>query len=241
MTPPEDEEFHTTRWSIVLTAKENDDSAAGEALAELCQTYWKPLYAFLRRSGQLQHDAQDLTQAFFTKLIDKQYLDSVTQAKGRFRSFLLVALKHFVANQRDHERAAKRGGKFRQLPFDYADAESWLAANKTSRSPDQDFEYNWAITVLDHAIARVRDRYHAAGKSSEFELLKPFLVAHDAQPSYQELGEELGISESSARSAAHRIRKRYRQAIREQVAMTVDQQQDIDDEMNALLEILKQS
>ena len=145
MTPPEDEQFHTTHWSIVLTAKDDDASAADEALGELCRTYWKPLYAFLRRSGQSQHDAQDLTQAFFAKLIDKKYLRSVTQSKGRFRSFLLVALKHFVANQRDHDRAAKRGGEFRQLPFDYADAERWFAANKSSRSPDQEFEYDLSL------------------------------------------------------------------------------------------------
>ena len=228
--------FHTTHWSIVRAARDTDDSRAEDALSELCQTYWRPLYTFLRRSGNSPHDAQDLTQSFFATLIDKDYLKSVDQQKGRFRSFLLVAIKHFVANQRKHDQAIKRGGAYQRLSLDYADAERLLERAPSSHgSPDQEFEYNWAITVLDRAFESVRADFEASGKSVDFEQLKPFLVPNDNLPSFKQVGQLLGLGESGARSAVHRLRRRYRKALRDQVAQTVDSQEDIDDELQQLM------
>ena len=231
--------FHTTQWSIVLSARDGQDSKAEAALANLCQNYWRPLYTFLRRTGNSQHDAQDLTQSFFATLIDKDYLKSVDQEKGRFRSFLLVAIKHFVANQRAHDKALKRGGDHQRLPLDYADAERFLASTPTSKqSPDHEFEYNWAITVLDQALESVRDEFVATDKLQDFEHLKPFLTPSDQLPTFNQLAEVLGLGEAGARSAVHRLRRRYRRTLREHVAQTVGREEDIDDELQQLMKIL---
>lgn len=229
--------FHTTHWSIVLAARDTKDSRAEEALGNLCQTYWRPLYSFLRRTGKSPHDAQDLTQSFFAALIDKDYLKSVEQDKGRFRSFLLVAIKRFAANQRTHDQAIKRGGKHKRLSLDYADAEKFFLHSRGA-SPDQEFEYNWAITVLGRALASLRSEFHQSGKLEHFETLKGFLTTSVDLPSNSHIGEVLGLGESAVRSAVHRLRRRYRQAIRKQVAQTVGRQEDIDDELQQLMTTL---
>lgn len=229
--------FYTTQWSVVLAARDGEDLMAQDALADLCQSYWQPLYTFLRRSGNSPHDAQDLTQSFFAALIDKDYLKSVDQGKGRFRSFLLVAIKHFVANQRAHDRALKRGGGHHRLSLDYADAERFLTT-ASGGSPEHEFEYNWAITVLNQALESVRAEFEKNDKLPDFEELKAFLTPHESLPSYKRLGGALGLGESAARSVVHRLRRRYRQALREQVAQTVGREEDIDDELQQLMKIL---
>ncbi len=230
--------FYTTQWSIVLAARDHGDQTAGRALEELCRTYWRPLYAFLRRSGQSPHDAQDLTQSFFVQLIDKEYLRSVDQAKGRFRSFLLVAIKHFVSNRRAYENAIKRGGKQQRLALDYADVEQVLALSKGSESPDREFEYDWALAVLERTLDEVRSEFIASGKAEHFDVLKAFLTPSADLPTFAQLAKLLKLSESGARSTVHRLRSRYRRALRHQVAQTVGSEEDIDDELRQLMAIL---
>ena len=236
-----DNQFLTTQWSIVLAARDAKSGENGDrhALNDLCQTYWQPLYAFLRRDGHSFHDAQDLTQAFFATLIDKGFLKSVDQQKGRFRSFLLAAIKNFRANQHAYANAKKRGGGRKHLSFDYDEGERWFTlAAGNQQTPEHAFDYRWAVTVLESALARVRSELEQAGKAEHIELLTPFLTGGNASMSYGELAEELGVSETGARSAVHRLRRRYRQSLRDLVAQTVERREDIDDEIRELKRIL---
>ena len=241
MGDEQNNQFLTTRWSIVLAAKDasDGDSHAGRALEELCHAYWRPLYAFLRRDGHNEHDAQDLTQAFFATLIDKNFLQSVDQQKGRFRSFLLAAIKNFRNNQHAYTKAKKRGGGHTHVSFDYEAGERWFAQMATGQqTPEREFEYRWALTVLEAALDAVRRELTSAGNPEHFELLKPYMTGGDDSTSYGKVAESLGVSEGGARSAVHRIRRRYRRALRDLVAQTVGRQEDIDDEIRELLQVL---
>ena len=235
------DQFLTTHWSVVLAARDasDGDSRSGRALEQLCQTYWRPLYAFLRRDGHSVHDAQDLTQAFFATLIDKGFLRSVDQQKGRFRSFLLASIKNFRANQHAYAKALKRGGGHIQLSFDYEAGERWLSLmSARQQTPESEFEYRWALTVLESALEAVRQELEQAGNPEHFQVLKPFLTGGQDVMSYAEVAEALGVSETGARSAVHRIRRRYRKALRDQVSQTVEREEDIDDEIRELKLIL---
>jgi RNA polymerase sigma-70 factor (ECF subfamily) len=233
--------FAPTRWSIILAAQGTPDPAARRALNELAQTYWFPLYAFLRRNGHNPAEAEDLVQGFFARLLEKNALASVDQAKGKFRSFLLASLKNFTANQRDHAHAAKRGGTQKILPLDAADAESRYALEPAHNlTPDRLFERRWALALLDNVLAQLRHDYAKRNQSQLFAALESHLVG-PAPDTYAALAQELAISESALKVAAHRLRKRYRDLLRQEVAQTLPAPADpaqINEELRALLATL---
>lgn len=208
-------------------------------MSSLAQTYWFPLYTFIRREGYSAHDAEDLVQGFVAKLIEKRYLVDVEPAKGRFRSFLLASLRHYLSNQRDHDRAAKRGGQQRILALDQLDAEArYQLEPATDLTPERLFQRRWVLALLDQAFKRLRDDYARAGRSDVYETLKPVLQADPDVPTYAKLGKQLGLSETAVKVAVHRLRARYRQILRDEVAQTVTADADLDAELNDLLNCL---
>ena len=231
--------FVTTHWSVVLSAQEKDTERSAEALETLCRAYWFPLYAYVRRFGHNPPDAQDLTQEFFARLLARHYLDSVDREKGRFRTFLLTALKRFLAQEWERAHARKRGGGQQVVPFDTQLAEQLYSVEQGSEaSPDTLFERRCALTLLDVTFKRLAEEFAAAGKVSDFETLKPYLTAERGGIPYAELAARLNRDESAARVAVHRFRKRYRELFREQVARTVARPEDVDAEMRHLLAVL---
>ncbi|MEQ1852951.1 MAG: ECF-type sigma factor [Chthoniobacteraceae bacterium] len=232
--------FHTTRWSVVLAAQGKSSCDAFESLEALCRQYWPPLYAYVRHRGHAVHDAQDLTQSFFALLLEKDWLSVVERGKGRFRSFLLMALKRFLVNEWDRSQTQKRGGGAKVLSLDTGLAESAYAMDQRAGLPaDSVYERRWAFTVLESAMRRLRQEHEAAGGLDEYEKLKVCLTAGRGDIRYDELASALGIGPASARSAVHRLRKRFRELFREEVAGTVADPADVDDEMSALLGALR--
>jgi RNA polymerase sigma-70 factor (ECF subfamily) len=205
----------------------------------LCRAYWYPLYAFVRRQGVTPEDAQDLTQAFFERLIEKNFLADVQREKGRFRSFLLAALKHFLANEWDKSRAQKRGGGAVHVPIDTASDETRYGLEPAHLdTPEKLFERRWAITLLDRVLERLRDEHVKAGKAEWFEQLKPCLTAEKAALGYAELGARVGLSEGAVKVAVHRLRQRYRELLRSEIAETVDSPGEVDEELRHLFTAL---
>ncbi len=231
--------FATTHWSLVLAAAKRDEPASREALQALCAAYWYPLYAFVRRSGHSADQAQDLTQGFFTRFLDKDYLKSVDRAKGKFRSFLLASVRHFLANEADRRRAKKRGGGRPALPLDFADAEGRYAREPAHElTPERLFERRWALTLLDQVLARLRAEHDAAGHGQLFEKLKSCLTGAGRQTPYRQLGQELSMSEAAVKVAAHRLRRRYRDLLREEIGRTLQRPDDVEDEIRELFSAL---
>jgi RNA polymerase sigma factor (sigma-70 family) len=231
--------FATTRWSIVSAAQGDACGEAGAALEVLCRAYWFPLYAFARRQGQAPPDAQDLTQAFFARLLEKDYLQAADRDKGRFRTFLLVAFKRFLANEWDKIQAKKRGGGVVLVPLDSTFAESKYAADPAeAQPPDRDYERRWAMTLLEQTLAELREEYAQSGRVSEFEQLKDYLTAERGAIPYPAAAEALQISEGGARSAVHRLRKRFRELFRGTVATTLANPGEIEDEVRHVVRAL---
>jgi RNA polymerase sigma factor (sigma-70 family) len=231
--------FATTHWSVVLTAQDRDSTRAEAALAWLCRTYWYPLYAYVRRQGHSPEDAQDLTQEFFARLLAKNYLGDVDRGKGRFRSFLLAALKHFLANEWDRAQAAKRGGGQRPISLDDTDAEArYRAEPADTLSADKIFERRWALTLLEKVLERLRHEYALAGKAELYEELKECLTGCKASARYAELGTRLGLSEGAVKVAVHRLRQRYRALLRQEIAQTVSSPAEIEDEIRHIIAVL---
>jgi RNA polymerase sigma factor (sigma-70 family) len=221
----------------VLAAR--DGPARRQALGALCQTYWYPLYTFLRRQGCRADEAEDVTQGFFARLIEKDWLRDVAPAKGRFRSFLLVACRHFLANERDRQRAGKRGGAQAPLPLDLAAAEErYRREPRLELSPERLFDRRWALTVLDRVLAAVRAELPPAGRET-FDVLRTFLVAPDEEDSYAEAASRLALSPGAVRVAVHRLRRRYRARLREEIAATVDDPAQVDEEIGYLIRALR--
>jgi RNA polymerase sigma-70 factor (ECF subfamily) len=230
--------FQATQWSVVLDAA-GDDSRAGAALATLCKAYWRPLYAFARRSGLSPHDAEDATQGFFEHLLSQRALLAVDREKGRFRSFLLASVKNFLSHQREAAGALKRGGGAHMIELDAHDAEERYAIEPAhDDSPDRLFDRHWARTVLDRAQSRLRSEYDSAGKLPLFDALRPALASARAILAYGDLGAALGMSEGALKVAAHRLRERYRAVLRAEVADTVAAPADVDAELRHLIEAL---
>ena len=227
--------FATTHWSVVLAASDLDSPQADAALGQLCRTYWYPLYAFVRRSGHREHDAQDLTQGFFADLLRRNFLESVSPARGKFRSFLLASLKNFLADERDRASALKRGGGREIFSIDDDAEERYAAEPATDLTPDKIFERRWATTLLDRALARLRSEYAAAGKTGFYEHLQTLNSAGPGSPTYAEVAAQLGRPENTVKSAVHRLRKRYRELLREEIARTVASPAEIDEEIRSLL------
>lgn len=215
-------EFATTHWSVVLHAQRRDAPEAQAALAHLCQGYWFPLYAHVRRLGYGVHDAQDLTQAFFARMLERELFSRADPARGRFRSFVLTALKHFLADAREKARARKRDPGAATLSIDLDDAEHRLRDLPVdSAAPDKLFDREWALTVLHQVMAQLAADYRQAGKEKMFETLKPALLgARDTQP-YAALGGQVGLSEGAVKVAVHRLRRRYRELLEAEIAQTV--------------------
>ncbi|HEV7406387.1 MAG TPA: ECF-type sigma factor [Chthoniobacteraceae bacterium] len=236
-TPREGHVFATTRWSVVLGAR--DGSPAGDdALAKLCRTYWYPLYAFVRRQGHGAHDAQDLTQGFFARLLEKKDLAAVDRSKGKFRSFLLASMKHFLANEWDRARAQKRGGGLALISIDDAEAEGRYAHEAAEQSTaEQLFDRRWALTLLDQVLARLEAEMAAAGKRATFDALKFSLTGGQAA-AYEEIAHRLGTTEGALKVAIHRLRDRYRTLLREEIADTVGSAADVDEELRHLFSAL---
>ncbi|MBU6400465.1 MAG: sigma-70 family RNA polymerase sigma factor [Verrucomicrobia bacterium] len=234
-------QFTTTHWSVVLRAGQDSSTQAQDALARLCQTYWYPLYAYLRRQGRSPEDAQDLVQEFFARLLEKHWLRAVAPEKGRFRSFLLVSLKHFVANEWDKMRAQKRGGGQTVVSLDAQSAEERYRFEPVDRlSADKIYERRWALTLLDRVLARLRDEQAAAGKGALFDALKEGLTGGRDSVGYADHAARLGLSEGALKVAAHRLRRRYRELLREELSQTVASAEDVEAELRALQLALSQ-
>jgi len=233
--------FHTTRWSMVLRARDDAAPDDGEAMGALCRTYWYPLYALVRRLGRSPHDAQDLTQEFFARLLAGDWLKAAARDKGRFRTFLCVAMKRFLANDWDRRRARKRGGGSIHVPLDAESAERRYHDEPVdAMSADRIYERRWALTLLQEAMARLRDDYAAQGKQAEFDALKDSLTAERGAIPYAAKAAAMGISEGAARVAVHRLRRRYREVFRLTVADTVAGEGEIEEEMRHIAAVLGQ-
>jgi RNA polymerase sigma-70 factor (ECF subfamily) len=227
---------------MVLSARNTQSPQSADALEKLCRAYWYPLYAYVRRTGQSKENAEDLTQAFFARLLEKNFLNAAEPERGRFRSFLLMALKRFLANEWDRVRAQKRGGGQTHVPLDTELAERKFQAETTAGeiSPDRLYDRRWALTLIEQTMARLRAEFERAGKTGEFERLKSFLTADKSEIPYATVAAELGMVESALRVAVHRLRRRYRELFREEIAHTLAEGEDIDEELRHLLTVLSE-
>jgi RNA polymerase sigma-70 factor (ECF subfamily) len=231
--------FATTHWSTVLQAGRRDTPEALEALGRLCQTYWYPIYAYVRRHGRSPDDAQDLTQEFLFHLLKRGDLAAVQPERGRFRGYLLAAVKHFLANEWRKLQTQKRGGGNRFVPIDSLVAEHRYHIEDTRElPPDKVYDRSWALTLLEETRERLRREFASDGKAERFELLEQFLPGEGSDLTYAEAGRKLGLSEAAVKSEAHRLSKRYRALLRTGVAHTVTSPEEIDDEIRYLAALL---
>ena len=231
--------FATTHWSVVVMAGEGDGTRARDALAKLCKTYWYPLYAYARRRGHSPEDAQDLTQEFLTRLLEKNWIANADRNRGRFRSFLLSAMKHFLSDEWDKARAQKRGGGQPVLTLEFDTAETrFLQEPADNLTPELNFEFRWACSLLDEVLNKLRTEYVKEGKAELFAALHPCLVGDRASQPYAELAKTLGATENTIKSAVHRLRQRYRQLLRDEIANTVAGPDEVDAELRHLFATL---
>jgi RNA polymerase sigma factor (sigma-70 family) len=233
-------QFGQTHWSVVLSAAGKTHPALAEqALEKLCRVYWLPLYTYIRRQGESAHDAQDLTQEFFTRLLEKDFLASADQTKGRFRSFLLASLKHFLSNQRDRARAQKRGGGQTPLSLDFSEGETSIGFQAAdNQTPEKAFEKRWALTLLEQSLARLRKEYFDRGKQEMYDQLKQTLTEGRGSVAYAELAVRLGMSEAAVKMAVLRLRQRYREVLRAEIAETVANESEVEDELREVFRAL---
>lgn len=232
--------FSTTRWSLVLAVRQGEASEVREALSTLCTLYWYPLYAFVRRRGYGPEDAHDRVQGFFTQLLEKNPLAVPDPHRGRFRSWLLGSLKHYLSNERDRENALKRGGGQHLLSLEWGAAEARFVHEPVEvLTPERAYERRWAVTLLEHVLTLLCDEYHRAGRGALFDSLKGLLTGAAREASYQEIAESLDLSAGAVKVAAHRLRARYRALLREEIAQTVERAEDVDDELRLLLSSLE--
>jgi RNA polymerase sigma-70 factor (ECF subfamily) len=231
--------FDTTHWSVVLAAGHSSSPDAQEALEKLCRGYWYPLYAFVRRQGCSPPDAQDLTQEFFARLLEKKYLAMANRNRGKFRWFLLSSFKHFLANEWDRARAQKRGGGKTHLPFDDLAGEKLYALESAHElAPDRIYERTWALTLLEQARNRLRQEYTTLGKEARFDHLELFLPGEKSAISYASAAHNLGLTEGAVKAEVHRLKKRYRELVRSEIAQTVSTASEIDEELRQLIAAL---
>ena len=233
--------FVTTQWTRVLEAR-GDSPEAQAALGNLCAAYYAPVLTFLRRSGHPDDAARELAQEFFARLLARHGLDTVERGRGRFRSFLLGAVKHFLADQYDHSRAAKRGSGQESIPLDAGSAGETAVAlqipDPAAPVPDAYFDRQWALTILDRALAALAAEHAAAGKAAQFETLKPWLTGDSEKLSQAEVARQLDLNEGAVKVAIHRLRKRFRELVKAEIAQTVGGGEDVQAELNYLLEVL---
>jgi RNA polymerase sigma-70 factor (ECF subfamily) len=230
--------FNATRWTIVRQAAGRDATEAREAMAELCQSYWYPLYAYVRRTGCTPHDAEDLTQGFFARLLRLESLARVSQAQGKFRAFLLASLKHFLADQRDYASAGRRDARV-TISLDGEEAEGrYCASASDTLTPEELFERQWAMTLLDTVMQRLAREYESSGRGALFAELRFAITGEKSALPYEELAARLGLSEEAVRVAVHRLRRRYRAALREELLHTVSSEAEVEEELAELRRIL---
>lgn len=228
--------FATTHWTVVLSASQNETTRGRESLGTLCETYWYPLYAFVRRQGYSPHDAQDLTQGFFEKLLESESLAGVSPEKGKFRTFLLVALKRFLANEWHRANSQKRGGGSFRVPLHGHTAETrYIAEPIEQLTAERLYERRWALALLERVLERLEREFSESEHTEHFVKLKPYLMPDKGSIPYAAAGAELGMSESAVKVAVHRLRRRFRELFREEVANTVAEPQDLDEEIRHLL------
>lgn len=231
--------FQSTHWSVVCTAADSAAPGGREALEQLCRSYWFPLYAYVRRQGHTPEDAQDSTQEFFRRLLEKKYLRLAAQERGRFRNFLLKALKHFLVDEWRRAQALRRGGGMSREYCDFGEAEEMFqleAGDETN--PERAYDRRWAVLVLDRVLKRLREEFQQAGKSHLFAKLSGFLWGDGERVSHAELSAHLGISEQAARVTVHRFRRRYQELLQDEIAQTVAHPGEIDDEIRYLFQAL---
>lgn len=227
--------FPPTRWTLVLSATRKDAPESAAALEALCRAYWYPLYAYVRRCGQTPHDAQDLTQEFFCRLLEKRWLDAADREKGKLRIFLITALKHFMRNEWRKASAQRRGGGQTPVQFDTSIAESRYVADKSATlAADETFDRQWALTLLDLTLNRLEAEFVTAGRFVHFEALKSCLMAERGAIDYPAVAKQLGVNEGAARVAVHRLRKRFREIYREEISQTLADGTDLDAELHHL-------
>jgi RNA polymerase sigma factor (sigma-70 family) len=236
-TLPGPSQFPTTRWTLVVAAGDPQRKEARSALVSLCENYWYPLYAYLRRRGYPTDQAQDLTQEFFMRLLEGRYLDRADPEKGRFRSFLLTSLKFFVADEGDRERAHKRGGGV-LVPLEFSSGEDRYRREPAhDETPERIFERRWALSVLDRVVEKLRDEFVHHGRAEHFERLKMYLLGQSDAP-YAALAREMNTSEGALKVAIHRLRKRYRDLFRQEIAETVADPGEVESELRYLAAVL---
>jgi RNA polymerase sigma factor (sigma-70 family) len=238
-TPGSARQFTTTHWSVVLEAR-NSPAETSKALETLCRTYWYPLYAFVRRAGHDPHSAQDLTQEFFARFLARNYLSGVSREKGKFRSFLLAALKHFLADEWDKAQTVKRGGGKPLISLDDETAEARYCLEPSHElAPDKIYERRWALTLLEQVLTRLEAEYVSDAKKAMFEELQPFLSGKQAATPYSKAASTLGMTEGAVKVAVHRLRRRYRELLRMEIANTVAGACDIEEELLHLMSALR--
>jgi RNA polymerase sigma-70 factor (ECF subfamily) len=234
-TPHSDARFATTHWTVVLTAGSPDSSRYREALETLCQAYWYPLYAYLRRCGHTPHEAEDQIQGFFAYLLERRALRRVDPRRGKFRSFLLGTLKHFLTDERDRAQAQKRGGGHRLLSLNVQDAENQYAIEPADQlSPDRLFERRWALTVLNRTMARLKADWTSRGREHVFVALRAYLTQEDDAVPYRDMAARLHTSEGAVKGSVHRLRQRYRELLCQEIAETVASTAQVEDEVHEL-------
>lgn len=240
-SPPADPNrwFTTTHWSVVLRARDEPSSKAKESMSVLCRTYWPPIYAYLRRDGHAPADAEDLTQGFFVHLFEQDFLSHLQHRQGKFRSFLLTFLKHYLSDVRAKARSQKRGGGQTLLSLDEVQTEERHALEPADYlTADQVFERRWAQRLMERVIARLRQEYVEAGKESLFDQLKDLNPAERGDRKYVDIGAQFGLSEAGVKSVVHRMRLRHRTLLREEIANTISSPDDVDDEIRYLIQVL---
>ena len=227
--------FDTTQWTLVVKAGDTQNPESEQALADLCQAYWYPLYAYLRRRGFPREESEDLVQGFFTQLLAKKYIKAADRERGRFRSFLLASLKNFSANEWDKKTALKRGGEQPTLSLDFETAEGrYHIEPADERTPDQVYERGWAVTQLESVLEQLRVEMDESGKSERFEALSGFLTGAGEGTRYKDVAEQLGMSEGAVKVAVHRLRQHFGEVLRDVVARTLIDESDVDDEIRHL-------
>ncbi len=227
--------FVTTHWSVVRSAQDKDSPQSAEALEILCRTYWYPLYAFVRRQTPSAHDAQDLTQAYFARLLGKDSLKAAAREKGKFRTFLLVSLKRFLANEWDRQHAQKRGGFTPIISIDQELAESRFSAEPVDTAqPDLLFDRQWAVTLLARTMARLQEEYAVTSRATLFEALRSVLAREESALPYSKIALQLKLTEAAVKMAIHRLRTRYREILKAEIADTVSSPEEVEEEIRHL-------
>ena len=232
--------FVTTHWSLVVAARGQKTPQSADALEKLCRAYWYPLYAYVRRRGQSPEDAKDLTQEFFARLLERDWVGRADRQKGRFRSFLLSTMNHFLADEWDKARAQKRGGGMASVPLQFDTAETRYGHEPADNTtPEHSYERRWALTLLEEVLQRLRSEYEQEGRAEFFAALHPCLVGDRTAQPYAELAVKLGVSEGAVKSAVHRLRQRYRELLRDEIGRTVAEAGEVDEELRHLFTVLR--